>query len=316
MLNAAVENMHYDQIHESRKSHRKLLKHFTHHLVAKDLEYFQEWDRLIDLEDSSVNKEITKAWLRPSQELEMTTGKTISSLFIQKQNLIDFETSITKVDAMFFLVCTRSPSAKLDNPLNALKFEVGSRVVLSSDGVSTCPNTTRRSFVKKHIFGLARGSVKVILEHSIQIQVSRSDYVRIYHLLEKSSSDENILLFRLDKDDFAGGFSILRQNLLNLFTSDIVPFSTKPDASQETLTNIQQRLKSRASILRRLIVHLDKPHFEQLPLNNILNNPAMAELSKDFYDLNEDQKAAALKVSLKKYITHLFALILNSEIFR
>jgi hypothetical protein len=297
MLNAAVENMHSKQLCDNRKTHRKLIDHFTNHLSNTDLKYFLEWDRLIDLEASSSSNNIAKAWLRSSQELEATTGKSISSLVIENQTLMDVGNVAGKEDANFIFICSRSVLSKSDNPLNGLKFEIGSRVVLSTDGISRRSSSTGRCFTKKQIFGLARASVNYISEHSIHIQVSHSDYLRISRLIEEGSSENLPPLFRIDKDDAGIGFSTLRQNLLNLFTADVLPYSTKTNASQETLINTQQRLRTRAPSLRRSIVHLDRPQFDLLSIDQILNQPAFADLAKDFSDLNEDQKAAACKVS-------------------
>jgi len=124
MLNAAVENRHCKQTTESRKTHRKLIDHFTSHLGNADLEYFLEWDRLIDLEASSSKNNIAKAWLRSSLELEATTGKSISSLVIENHTLMELGNLTDTEETNFSLICSRSPSSESAIPLNGLKFEV------------------------------------------------------------------------------------------------------------------------------------------------------------------------------------------------
>ena len=57
-------------------------------------------------------------------------------------------------------------------------------------------------------------------------------------------------------------------------------------------TRTQQRLHSRISIIRRSIIHLDAPKFEVYTLHQNLREKNLTTLSKDFSNLNADQKAA------------------------
>ena len=66
----------------------------------------------------------------------------------------------------------------------------------------------------------------------------------------------------------------------------------KSEASQETMLNTQQILHSRISIIRRSIIHLDAPKFEVYTLHQNLREKNLTTLSKDFSNLNADQKAA------------------------
>jgi hypothetical protein len=305
MLNAAVKNQFSPETCDSKKTHAALLHHFTGHLDNTELQYWKEWDRLIDLETSVNNKEITKAWLSPSLNRERSTGKTLSSLVVD-ESIFDDSRNVSHMNNSDFIVqCRRSLSSSITTPLNVLRFEVGSRIVISTDG-STLHSSSHKSGIQRHIFGISRGTIKDIDEKNVHIKVNHGDFLRISRLaLFQSKARPNCteVLLRLDKEDFTTGTSTLRQNLGNLFTADIVPFSTKSEASQETMLNTQQRLHSRISVIRRSIIHLDAPKFEAHTLHQILREKNLTTLSKDFSNLNADQKAAANKV--RAIICHL-----------
>ena len=294
MLNAAMENQESIERPKMKKTHAALLQHFTGHLDQAEKDYFKEWDRLVDLEASVMNKEITKAWLVPALERERSTGKTISSLVVDKSSL-EIGASSDSVSSEFVVKCSRCSRSPISSPLNSSRFEEGSRVILSSD-TSSVDSASRRSKTQRKIFGISRGIVKGLDERNIFIRLSHAD---IRRLLTLSLSNQEELLFRLDKDDFMAGTSTLRQNLLNLMTADVLPFSTKSNTSQETLSNTQHALTSRGPSLRRSIVHLDAPEFSPVSMNALFgSNKTLAE---EYSTLNRDQKAAAYKVRRKLY---------------
>ncbi len=293
MLNAAVERSHSND-GESVRSHKALLDHFTAHLDPTEIQYLKEWYRLIDLEDSSSRREITKAWLMSSSHRETSTGNTISSLGIDESSIE--ERVVESSDIIVRLL--RSSDSTLSTPMNDLKFEVGSRVVMSTDGSSTF-HTAISSGRKRtrHVFNLCKAKIHAIDSHCVSILVSQSDHRRLHSMVKIESSEAHALKFRLDKEDFVGGSSTLRQNLVRLFTADIIPFSTKSGASQETLTNTQQRLKSRAPFMRRMLIHLDPPQFDSILSQNLFGAPETSSLAHEFSALNKDQQGAVLKVS-------------------
>jgi len=292
MLNAAVENVDSTTTYGSNKSHASLLQHFTGHLDHVELDYLKNWDRMIDLEASVSNREITKSWLKSSSDRERSLGTTISSLTLDEGTLHDCKQSVvSQMMSEFIIKCNRRSCNSNEPPLNSLKFEVGSRVVLSTDGVSI-----RSSLEDRQKFGLARATVKSIDEQSIYIQVNHADFLRVSRLGRSKISEGSPHTFRLDKEDFMTGTSTLRQNLMNLFTSEVAAFPTKSVASQETMTNTLQRGRSSAPLLRRSIIHLDAPKFDSLPLSSMFASSSTSHLSNEFSLLNDDQKAAVYKV--------------------
>ncbi len=294
MLFAAVSN---DS--SSQKQHQPLLQHFTGHLDQVELEYFRQWDRLIDLESIVSNHGITKAWLINSLERERSTGKTISSLVLSdcgdsRNPLLGYDKG---EDDVFIVKLERSVDSELTTPLNTLKFEIGSRVVLSSDGTSLF------QLGQKHNFGIMRGSVKEIENNALYIRVGEADAKRVSRLKLAAPIRAT---FRLDKDEFTTGTGILRQNLISLFTSDIPPFVGKQGLTEELLVSIHDRTKSRFPWLRRSIIHLDLPKFDPIGPEKFIFSPAvkadiqgccLESLSNEFHELNSDQKAAVQKVS-------------------
>lgn len=307
MLNAAVENVDSTTTYGSNKSHASLLQHFTGHLDHVELDYLKNWDRMIDLEASVSNREITKSWLKSSSDLERSLGTTISSLTLDEGTLHDCNQSVVSEVSEFIIKCNRLSCNSNEPPLNSLKFEVGSRGVLSTDGVSI-----RSSLEDKQQFGLARATVKSIDEQSIYIQVNHADFLRISRLGRSKISEGSPHTFRLDKENFMTGTSTLRQNLMNLFTSEVASFPTKSAASQETATNTLQRGRSTAPLLRRSIIHLDAPRFDSLPHLSMFASSSTSHLSNEFSLLNEDQKAAVYKVC---YYRKRRVFILCSSIF-
>ncbi len=307
MLNAAVEmNASNDTTNE--RSHKALLDHFTAHLDQTEIQYLKEWDRLIDLEDSSSRQEITKAWLMTSSQREMSTGNTISSLRIDQSSIE--ERVMESSDIIVRLL--RSSDSTLSTPMNDLKFEAGSRVVISTDGTSTLQTTASSGRKRtRYIFNLCKAKIHAIDRHCVSILVSQSDHRRLHSMVKIESSDTHTLKFRLDKEDFVGGSSTLRQNLVRLFTADMLPFSTKSDKSQETLTNTQQRLTSRAPFLRRMLVHLDSPQFASVSSQDLFGAPNTSSLGREFSALNEDQQGAVLKVNTVKYGYPYYAIMSN-----
>lgn len=294
MLNATVQIHSFGDIFNLQRTHGKLLNHYSHHLDQKELDYFKEWDRLIDLEASGIHHEITDAWLIPSLEREQKSGKTISSLIFD-ETCLDYEpNSEFGGISDYTLKLSRSSASSLFQPLNMLKFEASSRVVVSTDGSSLSPEM--EGPLRRHLFSIFRATVKELDESSIYLKVTQSDFLRISRFVKRKEMKK--VMFRVDKDDFLVGTSTLRQNLAKLLTADVAPF--KESAEMQELTSPTQiQFKSRAPILRRLLIHLDSPRFEQISLPEIFFSNHSSELkclAQEFSFLNEDQKAAVYKV--------------------
>lgn len=293
-----------DMNHDTKKSHGALLQHFTGHLNDKELEYFREWDRLIDLEAKVSNQNITKAWLMSSIEREKCTGKCISSLVVTDNE--NFQDSLVQKNQdqkdSFIIKLSRSEDSTITSPLNTLKFEFGSRVVLSSDVTSL-----NDSNEQKH-FSILRGTITLIESNVVHIRVGEADAKRVSRI--QLSSPSTALRLRLDKDDFTAGTGTLRQNIMNLMTADIPPFTGKAGLTQELIVSIHDRTKARLPWLRRSIIHLNTPQFDNSHFQDIFNTNGsrliegcnLDDLRINFNELNTDQQRAVQKVlSAKDY---------------
>jgi DNA replication ATP-dependent helicase Dna2 len=278
------------------KTHSVLLGHFTGHLTAADFSYFQEWDRLIDLEAHAGASLAAESWLKSSVEQEKATAKCMSSLvFDQAESLegvvFDEENSFgtMPVGTMSF---TRSKSSSLHTPLFNLGFEKGCHVIVSTDSTSTSPSPRR---AKMHI---VRGFLDRATESQVFVRATKDDVIRIQKIAQLNARQgQPESLFRLDRDNVATGVGTLRQNLVNLFTGDRLDVGQ--DDAQPSVT--------RLSWLRDMIVRLRAPVFQQNISQSEMFRPAtqnvpqipgcdLIDLACEFAELNIDQRNAVLKV--------------------
>ena len=194
--------------------HRRLAEHFTSHLNEADLTYFRHWDRLIDLERHASSKDkSTKSWLVKASEKEMADGDCISSLIADNLSLsADISTALPSEERAN-LRFMRSEDAEIKTPLNALTFERGNFVVLSTDTFFS-RNASRDSITPKmHIL---KGFVEEVRDNEIDISVLKKDIVHVKRIVEIPSNGR--AKFRLDKDQVSNGTGLLFQNLVNFLT--------------------------------------------------------------------------------------------------
>ena len=284
----------------TKRSHGSLIQHFTGHLNEVEFKYFREWDRLIDVEAYKSNHNISKAWLMSSMERERSSGKCMSSLVVS-------EFGSQGENGSFAIKLERSTDAMISTPLDELKFEDGSRVVLSTDG-----NSLFR-FGHKEKFAILRGTTKSVECNCITIRVEEADIKRISGM-NISETEKQSQRFRLDKDDFSVGTGTLRQNLIDFFTSDIPPFAGKLGLTQELLSSIHERTKRRLPWLRRSIIHLDAPNFDSIGVDSVfdfspklhIDGCQLSLLAKEYKELNPNQQNAIVKVSEIPIYPHSF----------
>jgi len=302
----------------AKNKHGKLLDHFTGHLQGAELEYFRNWDRLIDLEKHASAKDvISRAWLFESAEKEMRDGKCISSLVLDEAYSISVDTKETtsstnsenEQDVSIRFV--RSNDSKQTTSLVSLSIEVGSYVIVSEDGTSfvskSSPQGThnaQRRVVRQKKMHIMKGTVVKLGSQDIYISVPKKDVGRL------TRSPSNIpTKFRLDKDEYTGSVGLLLQNLVNFFTLDIPSFSAESlgtSTKTKTLT-ANTEYSARRRRLTNSIIRLDpQPRFlDDISESSLFTSDAfaldgiagcdMSSLKRDFYKLNKDQKGAVLK---------------------
>lgn len=274
------------------KSHGKLLHRLTGHLNHEDLQYFLDWDRLIDLEADASTFMTTTAWLQCSQEQEKASGKCISSMVLDEvstmmANASDSETAIDHRSAL--IVLERSNDSVLTTPLSRLNFESGSYVIISSDATTLHLSSGHsasgtqlgnaghvvRHF--RHRMSIVRGVVDSVNHKRVTIRASRDELKQLSRLNQQyvdwhplsanrpsSSQADGLLRFRLDKDDVSTGIGTLRQNLIQLLASDVQCTKTE-DAKARVAqpTDLIFVRGDRLSWLRDVIIRLRPPSFDE-----------------------------------------------------
>jgi len=301
------------------KSHAQLLHHFTGHLNNKDLSYFRDWDRMIDLEAQDYKNALVKAWLRPSNELEKASLTCVSSVtwdseFDERsERSRGAPTTLLKFDRQTGVKysLTQMSMSRLcseSTPLTALNIDPNDIVVVSTDGSIYRPNTTEsptnRPIGFRNKMHIVRGTVQSITESSICIIASRQDRAQLkqltdrwYEVTEKNVPKGSVtgegLFFRIDKDEISGGAGVLRRNLANLFLSDVPAFSLDRKKKKQ-LERLDPEdppflLQRRLSRLRDCIINFTaEPIFDAAQQLNLFSSPddsAPTVSGCDFMDL-------------------------------
>lgn len=331
MLNASANSAELS-IFGAKNSHKKLLDHFTDHLSNTEMQYFRDWDRLIDLEACAVDNDITKSWLVDSVTREKKTGTCMSLLTLNQPELdIALSQSNNVGHTSLVMRFDRGESLAIMTPLNVLRFDIGCRVALSTDCSSLhsldVNHDQSRSSQSGHLkdnsimrkqLNILRGSVEAIEEKKVFIRTNRNDTKRLNRIIQRtkwtkqSPQGEKLpdhTYFRLDKIEYSAGVTTLRQNLVNLFTADTGPFRSDDTMNESSSTEADRSLKHRLKWLRRSIIHLEPaPEFDlniakPLFVNNHIGGKLhpvsgcdLKILSEEFDRLNGDQKVAVLKV--------------------
>lgn len=282
-----------DTVGVEDSTHRDLLQHFTGHLSREEFDYFTRWDRLIDLEADASDSLISRSWLLDSQQQETKTALCVSSLI--------FDEHESSPDAIFdeswssIIGFRRSLTSIISTPLSNVGFEAGCRVVVSTDSTSYVPSSPCSD--SRPDMHLVQGVVHKTTYTHIFICASRDELTRIERKSKKCPDTQ--VHFRIDKANTASGIGTLRQNLVNLFTSDM----KSPDESG------LQREKSNLPWLRDVLIRLRKPLYDVRLIKSMFNPSHESDIATvpgcDLMDLcfehsslNPDQKAAAEQVSV------------------
>lgn len=301
MLYAFSESEKNDP-HGVRRSHGGLMTRFTGKLQPGDMDYFRKWDRLIDLEAHATVGNIAASWLVDSRAREKATGESISSLY--------YDGCLPGRDGSSVLLHFRKAHSQFN--MDSLAVGKGSHVVISTDGNTFVDSqsdptleyeNTQREWKKlRHRMHVVRGFLDEVKGDGVLISAKKEDLDRVRDMCnryKKAAKDDGgrTLLFRVDKDNSAVGIGTLRQNLINLFTSDHAQSST------EGTTQIDIAKQRRLPRLRDIIVRLTPPTFKTTNDASLFNvmGPTLPGcdlkvLSLEFQSLNQDQQDAVRKV--------------------
>ncbi|CAJ1969202.1 unnamed protein product [Cylindrotheca closterium] len=287
-------------------SHAALLSRFIGQLHDSDLDYFRNWDRLIDVEADASNQLMTTAWLSEAQKREREGRDSVSGLIYVQAEPDPNQDHV-------LLTFQRAPFSLSQSPLDDLALSKGSHVVVSTDTTSlvhssedresrSSQNGGKRFRNRMHVL---RGVVEEVHFDRFMLLTGREDLERMRDLTLQykkfcRTHGEGMphLCFRFDKDSSSVGITTLRQNLINFLTAD---YAAKEG---DQLSQVRIAKQTRLPRLRDLIVRLTAPGFhEAFTLDSIfttnaprLNGCDMKALSTEFSSLNSDQKDAVVKV--------------------
>jgi DNA replication ATP-dependent helicase Dna2 len=307
MLYAATESDPSSPNWSVRSTHQEIFDRFTGHLGTDDIDFFQEWDRLIDLEADASSRSVALSWLTMSKQREQQKGETISSL------VYDGPKPAGEGKAIMIFRRSSSGSSVLPTTLDSLSFSRGDQVVIGTDATSfgdtgqqkqhrnNRSNTIPKRF--RHRMHIVRGTVERLRGDSILIAAGREDLERIRDMVQRyrkefQNSSNPQLLFRVDKDKASIGVGTLRQNMLNFLTADSpskMGETTSPDAALKQI---------RLPRLRDIVIRLKPPQVDCHPRDSFFKDPVfqipgcdMVCLSEEFKKLNSDQQNAVEMVS-------------------
>ncbi|KAL3693543.1 hypothetical protein R1sor_007194 [Riccia sorocarpa] len=239
----------------------ELFENSTNHLATADVEFFQKWDRLIDLESRDLLMSHSEIWRMPSKKRE-ELGRCISSLVLSESSnssgdlndssgshFYSFRRAGTSYDTSNAVnLCTPSTS------LQERPFSCGDYVLLSTE----CGQTAVAGGIVASLNG---DSIEVRLSHPLHNPVNFKD---------KKGATTRQILWRIDKDESASVMATMRFNLLQLFVKS---------------NGDEQR--------RHLIVGLQAPKFDRLL--DVNSDPGLLYV-KSAACLNEDQRSAINKI--------------------
>lgn len=336
MLYASSDDALFDSRRPSQRlgRHKALVRHVSAHLTASELDYFRKWDRLIEFEKHATSRgALSEPWLCQASEKEVADGKCISSLVIDGSQPPVARSETDNDATMRF---QRSEDCPHHTPLRELRFDVGTPVIVSEDGASFVPRSSRatrpgRGMVMLHI---SRGIVTRIGDADIDVSIPHNDarlLVRATRPQHRGvNQDKKKVTFRLDKDEYRDSCKMLHRNLVDFFVKVSVTLAficprcgpCAIDSSVSFRLLIRQDIPrslgntqslpvpgERASadhrrLLASSIVQLQPPpRFEHVSEQSLFAQSVQgipgcdaASLKRDFCSLNVDQKAAVRKV--------------------
>ena len=311
MLYAATERLSIESHSNAgiERSHRDLLSQYTGHLNERDLKFFNDWDRLIDLEADATSHHTAKAWLIESARRESDTGESVSALVFELAE----SSSFCDEESQALIVFRRSSTSPILTPFSNLSLTPGCQVIISTDGTSLCNSQQSSRFQQsstfRHRMHVVRGNLARVKDDRILVQASKDDLDRIRRLTfrfndaQVLSPNTNLAdcLFRIDKDNISMGIGTIRQNVLNLFTGDRVSQANKDDSGPSP------RLRRRLPWLRDIVVHLKAPSFDTSAVSSLFSSDRntlcipgcdLESLAFEYAELNPDQRCAVEKVIL------------------
>ncbi|KAH7103214.1 Dna2-domain-containing protein [Auriculariales sp. MPI-PUGE-AT-0066] len=164
----------------------------TGHLTDAHCEFFAQWERLIALEESEMTRFRRELWTMNARERELH-GRAFSDLALAPRGS-------TENPRQYTFVRKHMPGRTKDSLLSG-HISQGDAVVLTID-----PHVI--AFSRGFVVDLQPDRVVISVDQPLQLQGT---------LLSSRGLQQSDLVFRLDKDELAGGISRIRDNLARLF---------------------------------------------------------------------------------------------------
>ncbi|GMH21627.1 hypothetical protein Nepgr_023469 [Nepenthes gracilis] len=217
----------------------------TNHLTNSHLRFLKKWDQLIDLEAKEMQFNKSNIWQPPVSKIQQHSG-CLSSI-----------------------VLDASDQLQMQNPTKDNRFVY--------------------RFVRQDIHNLDEGihdrdsqSARFSVEDDMDCKLQSGDYVVSFSKrlrLPKStrssmSTDLYQVVWRIDKDEFATSFAIMRFNLVQLFLQS-----------------------AQSTHLRNMVVELKAPRFDSGCI--LSQDPALSYIWSE-RNLNDDQRRAIIKILTAK----------------
>ncbi|KAK1273977.1 hypothetical protein QJS04_geneDACA012087 [Acorus gramineus] len=241
------------------------------HLTAAHLNFLKKWDRLIDLE-AKITQDSRKAIWRPQTIKKEQKNNCLSSIILDASNGFSCKTSKDSQFTYHFVHQDLSLDSEMHigkegDTLESIKgnlecaLKCGDYVVLSTE-------SGRVAVAKGVIIDISRIRVSVSLSRRLRLPGS-----------EPSSEEKDLLqeVWRIDKDEVASSYAIMRFNLIQLFV--------------QTTQSLR---------LRKMIVDLEAPRFDSGSIFS--QDPALSYVQSK-KNLNVDQRRAIHKILTAKDYT-------------
>ncbi|KAG7381794.1 Tripartite DNA replication factor [Phytophthora pseudosyringae] len=296
----------------------------TKHLGEADLNYFNQWNRLIDLEQQHAEKNLRALWLQVGWKREQAQG---SSTCLAHLKLVSDMPALSESGAKRTLRFVRDRRKRKDANLDGesgvnsqptsfagVRFRVDERVILSAESLDG----------KSLLVHVSRATVRKI-EHGLITIESRQCIPSIVKSGQSAVGKD--YTWRLDKDAIMSGLRRAKENLVQLFIGT-PPEVVSAGTALSTRPELQVRMASVVSLgssaggddkvsgpgdtrRRNLIVHLARPHFKPCRVTDFITRRCR-DCAKDdrdgsvaahgqslmdaFFELNIDQQRAVQRV--------------------
>jgi DNA replication ATP-dependent helicase Dna2 len=244
------------------------------HLTSTHLAYFKKWMRLVDIESADLLRFDKVAWAIPGPEREIKHRKCLSSLQLveakvgsqgRQEHVYTFQRH--PASNARYQLSTQSLLAHVD-------FNSGDKVSISTENGH---------------FGLVSSAVIRKISAEV-IEIVTDTKIKVPHCV-----DLTVVVFRLDDTVYKTGLELAKQNLLSLFVG-----KAGAGASHAVYGTIAPSDNLGDVKRRSLIVDLAEPTFRDSTsfkfIGTQVKGCSQLDVEKQFNTLNEDQKAAVMKV--------------------